>query len=164
MKTIGETIGSFAITGIKPGESSPNNRKLITNKNFNDKWKIVIFYPNNFAMVFPDELNTLDTMYESFQERNAVVLIGSDEQDFARTAWQLMNKNNTTISVWLFSDNTQANLSIAANFGLTKEDTESNRIIFIVDPSDTVRHVAVSSLNLGNSTFKLLAKLQSEQI
>lgn len=164
MKTIGDTLGSFAINGIKPGEKSPNNRKLVTNKNFNEQWKVVIFYPNNFDMVFWQELNKIDTLYESFNEKNAVVLIGSNEQAFAATAWRLMSTENDNISAWLFSDNIQPASSIANNLGLTKEDMATNRIIFIIDPTDTIRHVSVSTLDLGNSTFALLSKIQNGQI
>jgi alkyl hydroperoxide reductase subunit AhpC len=161
MKVVGETVGEFAISGIKPGEDSPNNRKLITHKNFADKWKVILFYPNNFEIVPPLELNNIDNLFEIVTDKNAVILIGSDDQDFSKTAWTLMRKNNDTISAWLFADNTRPDLSLANKLGITKQDTEFSRIIFIIDPTDTVQYVSSVSLDVSHNINNMLTLLQS---
>jgi len=165
MKAVGETVGEFAISGIKPNETSPNNRKLITNKNFVDKWKIILFYPNNFEIVPPLELNNIDNLFETITDKNAVILIGSTDQDFSKTAWTLMKKNsNDTISSWLFADNTRPDLSLANKLGLTKQDTEFSRVIFIVDPSDTIQYVSSVSLDVSHNINNMLTLLQNGQV
>jgi len=54
MKTVGDKLGSFAVTGVKPGKLTPDDAfETITDKSFEGKWKVIVYYPKDFTFVCP---------------------------------------------------------------------------------------------------------------
>ena len=49
MKTVGDKITPFAITGVKPGQ--PENAFFtITEKDYANQWKVIVYYPKDFKI------------------------------------------------------------------------------------------------------------------
>ena len=48
MKTVGDKLEKFAVTGINPGK---DDFFTITEESFAGKWKIIVFYPKDFTSV-----------------------------------------------------------------------------------------------------------------
>ena len=54
MKTIGDKLEAFSVTGVKPGfnhheENGVSAFEDITQASFPGKWKVIYFYPKDFT-------------------------------------------------------------------------------------------------------------------
>ena len=61
MKTVGDKIEAFSVTGVKPGfneheENGQSAFETITEQSFPGKWKIIYTYPKDFTFVCPTEI------------------------------------------------------------------------------------------------------------
>ena len=87
MKTVGDKLTPFAITGVKPGQ--PEDAFFtITEKSFEGKWKVIVYYPKDFTFVCPTEIVAYDKLAKDFEDRDAVLLTGSTDNEFCKVAWQ----------------------------------------------------------------------------
>ncbi|MFP3589137.1 redoxin domain-containing protein, partial [Paraburkholderia sp. SIMBA_055] len=82
MLGIGDKLPSFKVTGVKPGfnhheENGVSAFEEITEASFADKWKVIFFYPKDFAFVCPTEIAEFARLASDFEDRDAVVLGGS---------------------------------------------------------------------------------------
>ena len=80
MKTIGQKLEAFQVTGVKPGfnqheENGVSAFEAITEKSFPGKWKVIYFWPRNFTFVCPTEIVAFDKLARQFCERDAVLRI-----------------------------------------------------------------------------------------
>jgi len=74
MKTVGDKIEPFAMTGVKPGALTPDNAfETITEKSFEGKWKVIVYYPKDFTFVCPTEIVAYDKLNSDFADRDAVL-------------------------------------------------------------------------------------------
>ena len=150
MKNIGEKLGQFAVHGIKPGETSPSNKKLLTDKVIENTWKVILIYPEDFDFVFPLELARIDSLLNRI-DAPVSMLIGSTAQDFAKKAWQAIYDISGTVSAWVFTDNLQKNLSLSDKFIDT--DLPKHRILVVVNPEDMIEFVQADHLDITHTIF-----------
>ena len=71
MKTVGDKLESFKVTGVKPGfnhheENGISAFEDITESSFPGKWKVIYFYPKDFTFVCPTEIAGFDKLAEEF--------------------------------------------------------------------------------------------------
>jgi peroxiredoxin (alkyl hydroperoxide reductase subunit C) len=84
MKTVGNKIEKFLVTGVKPGALGGDDAFLgINEESFGGQWKVIVFYPKDFTFVCPTEIIAYDKLNEEFKNRDAVLLFGSTELIFA---------------------------------------------------------------------------------
>ncbi len=83
MKTVGDKLEKFAVTGVKPGQPSDAFFD-ITEKSFEGKWKVIVYYPKDFPFVCPTEIVAYDKLAQDFADRDAVLLTGSTDNDCRR--------------------------------------------------------------------------------
>jgi peroxiredoxin (alkyl hydroperoxide reductase subunit C) len=89
MKTVGYKLTPFAVTGVKPGALSGDDAfETITEKSFPGKWKIIVFYPKDFTFVCPTEIVAYDKLAGDFDDRDAVLMTGSTDNEFCKIAWR----------------------------------------------------------------------------
>ena len=150
MKNIGDKLGQFAVHGIKPGETSPNNKKLLTDKTVENTYKVILFYPEDFDFVFPLELVRIDGLLKSF-DKPVSILIGSTSNDFAKKAWQEMYNIAGTVSAWVFTDNTQKNLSLSDK--LIDLSLPKHRTVVVVNPEDVLEFILTDHLDIAETIF-----------
>ena len=109
MKTIGDTVEAFSITGVKPGfnhheENGVSAFENITEKSFPGKWKIIYFYPKDFTFVCPTEISGFDKLAKDFAERNAVLMGGSTDNEFCKLGWRRDHKDLNKLGHYSFAD------------------------------------------------------------
>jgi len=73
MKTVGNKIEKFAVTGVNPGK---DDFFTITDESFAGKWKVIVYYPKDFTFVCPTEIVAYDKLAGDFKDRDAVLLTG----------------------------------------------------------------------------------------
>jgi len=169
MKTIGDKITSFAVTGVKPGALSPDNAfETITDKSFEGKWKIFVFYPKDFTFVCPTEIVAYDKLNKDFSDRDAVLLIGSTDNEFCKLAWRNAHEDLKKTNSWSFADVSRDENSLSKQLGIFYGPAGAAlRATFIVDPDNVIQHVTVNNLDVGRNpdeTLRVLDALQTGEL
>ena len=172
MKTVGDKIEEFAITGVRPGQ--PEDAFFtITDQSFPGKWKVIVYYPKDFTFVCPTEIVAYDKLTGDFADRDAVLLTGSTDNEFCKVAWQNAHADLKKITHTQFADTQRwnpdtGNLSLIDQLGAFYHPAGAAlRATFIVDPENVIQHVTVNNLNVGRSpeeTLRVLDALQTGEL
>lgn len=177
MKTVGQKLSTFEVTGVKPGALTPDGAfETITEKSFEGKWKVIVYYPKDFTFVCPTEIVAYDKLNKDFADRDAVLLIGSTDNEFVKLAWKNAHEGLKATTSWFFAD-THRNLaddwddrstSLVEQLGVFyKPAGAALRATFIVDPQNVIQHVTVNSLAVGRNadeTLRVLDALQTGEL
>ncbi len=169
MKTIGDKIEQFAVTGVKPGALTPDGAfETITEKSFEGKWKVIVYYPKDFTFVCPTEIVAYDKLNNDFADRDAVLLIGSTDNEFCKLAWRNAHEDLKKTNSWSFADVARDELSLAGQLGIFYGPAGAAlRATFIVDPDNVIQHVTVNNLDVGRNpdeTLRVLDALQTGEL
>jgi peroxiredoxin (alkyl hydroperoxide reductase subunit C) len=167
MKTVGDKLEKFTVTGVKPGQ--PEDAFFdITEKSFEGKWKVIVYYPKDFTFVCPTEIVAYDKLTQDFADRDAVLLTGSTDNEFCKTAWQMAHSDLKKITHHQFADTQRDELSLIEQLGVFYAPAGAAlRATFIVDPDNVIQHVTVNNLNVGRSpeeTLRILDALQTGEL
>ena len=177
MKTVGDKLESFMVTGVKPGALTPEDAFVpLDELSFGGKWKVIVFYPKDFTFVCPTEIVAYDKLNQDFIDRDAALLIGSTDNEFCKLAWKNAHEDLKKTTCWFFAD-TQRDLdkdwhsepkSLVEQLGVFYAPAGAAlRATFIVDPDDVIQHVTVNNLNVGRSadeTLRVLDALQTGEL
>lgn len=171
MKTVGNKLEKFAVTGVNPGK---DDFFTITDESFAGKWKIIVYYPKDFTFVCPTEIVAYDKLFQDFADRDAVLLTGSTDNEFCKLAWQQSHPELKNIKHIQFADTqrynceTYENLSLIEQLGVFYAPAGAAlRATFIVDPDNVIQHVTVNNLDVGRSpeeTLRILDALQTGEL
>jgi len=167
MKTVGDKLEKFAVTGVKFGQ--PEDAFFdITDESFEGKWKVIVYYPKDFTFVCPTEIVAYDKLAADFDDRDAVLLTGSTDNEFCKVAWQNAHPDLRNIRHNQFADTQRGELSLIEQLGVFYAPAGAAlRATFIVDPDNTIQHVTVNNLNVGRSpeeTLRILDALQTGEL
>lgn len=167
MKTVGDKLTPFTITGVKPGQ--PEDAFFpITEKSFEGKWKVIVYYPKDFTFVCPTEIVAYDKLFQDFEDRDAVLLTGSTDNEFCKLAWQNAHEDLKKIKHIQFADTARDENSLINQLGVFYAPAGAAlRATFIVDPDNVIQHVTVNNLNVGRSpeeTLRILDALQTGEL
>jgi len=181
MLTVGDKIHPFQIVGVKPGALTPEGAfEGLTEKSFPGKWKIIMFYPKDFTFVCPTEIVAYDKLVNDFNDRDAVLLMGSTDNEFCKLAWRNHHEDLKKTNSWMFADLLKTSQGydeenqryveggLAQTLGvLDEENGVALRATFIVDPDNVIQHITVNNLNVGRSpeeTLRVLDALQTGEL
>jgi len=167
MKTVGDKVGKFAITGVKPGQ--PEDAFFtITDESYPGKWKVVVYYPKDFTFVCPTEIVAYDKLAKDFEDRDAVLLTGSTDNEFCKVSWQKAHTDLQKITHTQFADTARDENSLIDQLGVFYAPAGAAlRATFIIDPDNVIQHVTVNNLNVGRSpeeTLRVLDALQTGEL
>jgi alkyl hydroperoxide reductase subunit AhpC len=167
MKTVGHKLESFVVTGVRPGQ--PEDAFFdITETSFEGKWKVIVYYPKDFTFVCPTEIVAYDKLAKDFEDRDAVLLTGSTDNEFCKVSWQNAHADLKKITHTQFADTQRGELSLIEQLGVFYAPAGAAlRATFIVDPDNVIQHVTVNNLNVGRSpeeTLRVLDALQTSEL
>jgi len=166
MKTVGDKLEAFSVGAAKPGfnhheENGVSAFETITEASFPGKWKIIYFYPKDFTFVCPTEIVEFAKLSSAFEERDAVLLGGSGDNEFVKLAWRREHPDLSKLNHYSFGDVTG---SLIDQLGVRDHAAGvALRATFIVDPDNTIQHVSVNNLNVGRNTEEILRILDGLQ-
>ena len=179
MKTVGDNLEPFQIVGVKPGALTPEGAfEDLTEKSFAGKWKIIMFYPKDFTFVCPTEIVAYDKLVNDFNDRDAVLLMGSTDNEFCKLAWRNAHEDLKKTNSWMFADLLKQQQEfedgryidggLADQLGvLDRANGVALRATFIVDPNNVIQHVTVNNLDVGRNpeeTLRILDALQTGEL
>jgi len=167
MKTVGDKLEPFVITGVRPGQ--PEDAFFdITENSFAGKWKVIAYYPKDFTFVCPTEIVAYDKLHSDFEDRDAVLLTGSTDNEFCKVAWQTAHEDLKKITHTQFADTQRGELSLINQLGVFYAPAGAAlRATFIVDPNNVIQHVTVNNLDVGRNpeeTLRVLDACQSGEL
>lgn len=167
MKTVGDKLESFVMTGVKPGQPEDAFFK-IDETSFPGKWKVIVYYPKSFTFVCPTEIVGYDKLFQDFEDRDAVLLTGSTDNEFCAVAWQNAHPDLKTIRHTQFADTQRGELSLVEQLGVFFAPAGAPlRATFIIDPDNVIQHVTVNNLSVGrnpNEAVRVLDALQTGEL
>lgn len=169
MLGIGEKLPKFEVVGVKPGfnnheENGESAFEAITEKSFEGKWKVIFFYPKDFTFVCPTEIAEFARLAGEFEDRDAVILGGSTDNEFCKLAWRRDHADLDKLPIWSFAD---TNGSLVDGLGVRSPDGVAYRYTFVVDQENTIQHVYATNLNVGRNpkdTLRVLDALQTDEL
>jgi peroxiredoxin (alkyl hydroperoxide reductase subunit C) len=165
MKTVGDKLEPFVVTGINPGSDKFFD---ITEQSFEGKWKVVVYYPKDFTFVCPTEIVAYDKLVQDFIDRDTVLLTGSTDNEFCKLGWQKSHADLSKISHIQFADTARDERSLINQLGVFYAPAGAAlRATFIVDPNNIIQHVTVNNLDVGRSpseTLRVLDALQTGEL
>lgn len=167
MKTVGDKLEQFVVTGVKPGQ--PEDAFFdITEESFPGKWKVIVFYPKDETFVCPTEIVAYDKLNPDFEDRDTVLLTGSTDNEFCKLAWQKNHPELKNITHCQFADTRRDELSLVNQLGAFFNPAGAAlRATFIIDPDNVIQHVTVNNLNVGRNpeeTLRVLDGLQTNEL
>ncbi len=166
MKTVGDRLEAFTVVGVKPGFNQPQEDgksafEKITETSFPGKWKIIYFYPKDFSALCPTEIVEYNKLVKEFEDRDAVLMGGSMDNEYAKLGWRREHKDLNKLNHWQFADPAG---TFADQLGIRdKKAGVPLRASFIVDPDNVIQHVSVNALKIGRNTDETLRVLDALQ-
>ena len=170
MKGVQEKLEEFKVVGVKPGfmnheeEGKGSAFEDIDQNSFSGKWKIIYFYPKDFTFVCPTEIAEFAHLKSDFEDRDAVLLGGSTDNEHCKLAWRRAHDDLKELNHWSFADTTG---SLVDMLGIRSEQGVALRATFIVDPHNVIQHVSVNNLDVGRNpkdTLRILDALQTDEL
>ena len=165
MKTVGDRLEPFVVTGINPGSDKFFD---ITEKSFEGKWKVIVYYPKDETFICPTEIVAYDRLFQDFVDRDAVLLTGSTDNEFCKLAWQKNHPDLGKIKHDQFADTRRDELSLVNQLGVFFNPAGAAlRATFIIDPDNVIQHVSVNNLNVGRNpeeTLRVLDACQTQEL
>jgi alkyl hydroperoxide reductase subunit AhpC len=179
MKTIGDKLNQFSVVGVKPArlDYAEDAFETLTEKSFPGKWKVIVFYPKDFTFVCPTEIVAYDKLSKDFDDRDAVLMTGSTDNEFCKIAWRNAHEDLAKTNSWSFADQIrgwqwndateESTAGLAEQLGILTPQGVALRATFIVDPENIIQHVTVNNLDVGRNpeeTLRILDALQTGEL
>ncbi|MGI4816054.1 MAG: peroxiredoxin [Janthinobacterium lividum] len=170
MKTVGDKLEAFSVPAVKPGfnnheENGQSAFETITEQSFPGKWKIIYFYPKDFTFVCPTEIVEFAKHKADFEDRDAVLLGGSVDNEHVKLGWRREHPDLSKLNHYSFAD---IKGELIDQLGVReKSEGVALRATFIVDPDNTIQHVSVNNLNVGRNVeeiVRILDALQTDEL
>lgn len=170
MLGVGDKIPEFKVVGAKAGftQHEQNGQSAfedVTQDSFAGKWKVLFFWPKDFTFVCPTEIVEYGNLNAEFDDRDAVLLGCSTDNEFCHLAWRREHKDLTDSPFMWLSD---TNGSLIDGLGVREREAGvALRATFIIDPHGAIQHVTVNNLNVGRSpseALRILDGLQTDEL
>ena len=166
---LGGLAARFAFAGSPPqvGTAAPEftlpsqDGQQVSLKDYSGKWVVLYFYPKDFTFVCPTEIVGFARLAKDFEDRDAVVLGGSTDNEFSKLGWRRDHAELKSLNQWQFADVTG---SLVDQLGVRDpNEGVALRATFIVDPDNVIQHVSVNNLNVGRNPEEVLRVLDGLQ-
>lgn len=164
--SVEEKFPDFEVTGVKPGALEPFDAfESLTQDSFAGQWKIFMFYPKDFTFVCPTEIVGFDNLHDEFAQRNAVVLMGSGDNEYCKVNWKASHPDLKNLKSWLFADSGRGGRPPLSHETGAFDWAQgcARRATFIVDPDGWVQWVSVHTDSVGRNPDEVLRVLDALQ-
>jgi peroxiredoxin (alkyl hydroperoxide reductase subunit C) len=132
----------------------------VSSADFAGKWIVLYTYPKDFTFVCPTEIAEFDRQRAALEQRGAVLLGGSTDNEYSHLAWRKSEAMLRELShPLLFVSPTMA----AALGVLHPSGGVALRATIIVDPKGVVRFASSQDLSAGRNVDEVLRVLDALQ-
>lgn len=156
---IGDKLPDLELRAYDPKKGEDVTLKI---SDYQDKWKIFLFYPADFTFICPTELEETAEHYGELMKEGAEVFSVSTDTVFVHKAW---HDHSDAIKKVKFPMVADPDHKLAKLFGvyITKGGDAglSLRGTFIVDPDGELKTIEIHHNDVGRSAKELLRKLRA---
>ena len=162
MLGVGEKFPAFALMATVSIDRDPRIAfKTITDLDYDGKWKVYFFWPNDFTALCPTEIIGFGKLNPEFHERGAQVLGGSTDSEFVHHAWRVHHEDLRDLPFPMLAD---IKRELCSTLGiLDPNEGVAQRATFVVDPVGIIRFAYVTDLSVGRSPQEVLRVLDALQ-
>ncbi|MDP4015234.1 MAG: peroxiredoxin [Candidatus Nanopelagicales bacterium] len=167
MLTISDRFPDYSLTALIPGDLSqvqvrePDDYFMtVTSDTHPGKWRVVFFWPKDFTFVCPTEIAEFGRMNSEFEDRNAVVLGASVDNEYVHFAWRTNHPSLRDLPFPMLAD---IKRELTSACGVLNSDGVADRATFIVDPEGTVQFVMVTAGDVGRNVDEVIRVLDALQ-
>ena len=130
-------------------------------KDFKDKWSVVVFYPADFTFVCPTELEDLQDQYATLKNLGVEVYSVSTDTHFTHKAWHDSSDAIGKVEYIMLADPSH---KISRAFDVLIEDAGlADRGTFIIDPDGIIQMAEINAGGIGRDASTLVDKVRAAQ-
>ncbi|MEY4548841.1 MAG: hypothetical protein RL685_5036 [Pseudomonadota bacterium] len=132
----------------------------VNSADYSGKWIVLYTYPKDFTFVCPTEIAEFDRQRSALEQRGAVLLGGSTDNEYSHLAWRKSEEMLKGIGHPLLF----ISPAIANSLGLLHPVAGvALRATFIVDPKGVVRFASSQDLSAGRNVEEVVRVLDALQ-
>lgn len=154
---IDQTIQDFELPALM-GDNTERNVKL---SEYEDKWKLLFFYPEDGTTVCPTELRALLAQKDIFDELNVEVLPISVDSIARHKEWKPNLSTENFDFTWL----SDTDGKLAQYLGIYDAETKvAFRGTFLVSPEGQIRSEITYNNDIARSNDEIIRMIQQNQL
>ena len=151
MSLINKEVSDFSVQAYQNGEF-----RKVSNSDIIGKWSVFFFYPADFTLVCPTELEDLKNQYAEFTKIGCEIYSVSADTHFVHKAWHDSSERIKKLEYPMLADPTHA---LCRDFDvLIEADGMAERGTFVVNPEGKIVAYEVNAGNVGRNAEKLFRK------
>jgi alkyl hydroperoxide reductase subunit AhpC len=157
---IGRPAPRFSAVAFLPGLTEPQS---LTLGELPGAWLVFVFYPGDFTLACPTELQAFAALEREFEAESAGIVAVSTDSFWSHKAWFESHPLLASVRYPVLADTSHR---ICAAFGVLSPDGTPLRATFVVDPTGIVRHVSISDQGVSRSpdeTLRVLRALREQE-
>ena len=165
--TIDDEFPEFSLTALKGGnlhdidaDNPEDYFETIDNNSYNDKWRVIFFYPKDFTFVCPTEIKAFGDLNDEFFDRDCQVLGVSIDSEYSHFQWRATNDKLLEIPFPMLAD---IKHELVQATGVENADGVADRVTFIVNPENKIQYVSATPDSVGRSVEEVLRVLDALQ-
>jgi lipoyl-dependent peroxiredoxin subunit C len=169
--TVGDQFPAYGVTAVMGGdlgdvdaENPYDHFTIARSGDHPGLWRVIFFWPRDADPKSQEEIATFGRLAEEFAARRAQVLGVSVDNKYVHFYWRSHHDDLKTLPFPLLSD---YNHMLSAAAGVLNVDGVANRAAFVVDPSNEIRYVSVSSGSIDRNVegiLRVVDALQSDDL
>jgi alkyl hydroperoxide reductase subunit AhpC len=156
MLMVGQKAPDFSLDAVV----GKGDFQKVALSDYRGKWVILFFYPLDFTVVCPTEIQEFSRREADFKKANTAVLGCSVDSIHSHKAW--IGSTLGTVNFPILSDLAR---DASRKYGALIEDKGfATRATFIVDPEGTLQYALYHNIDIGRSvpeTIRVLDALQT---
>lgn len=135
--------------------------KIVSNKDYKDKWTVICFYPADFTFVCPTEIAAMNAHYDDFQKLGVEILAVSVNTKFSHKRFVETEPLLKGLKLTMGADGNQ---EVSRAFGiLIEEDGVALRGRFLFNPDGVCVAQEVQADSVGRNVKEFLRQVQAWQ-
>lgn len=162
---VSQVAPDFTAPAALPDEAASAPVRTVSLADYQGRWLVFFWYPNDFTFVCPTEITALSDRLDEFTDMEADVLAASTDSVYAHRAWMRTPREQNGIEGVRFPILSDATHRIARDYGVLLEEAGvALRGLFIIDPDGVIQYAVTHNLNVGRSvdeTLRVLFAIQS---
>lgn len=151
-----------AVIGGDATVLTPDNAfKEISINDYKGKWVVLFFYPLDFTVVCPTEIEEFGNHYEEFKKLNCEVISCSTDSHHSHLAWRKSYPTLRNLPYPMLADFTR---ETSRNYEILKEETGfALRGLYIIDPNGILQYSVIHPEDVGRNSKEILRVIQALQ-
>ncbi len=137
--------------------------KEIKLSDYKGKYIVLFFYPLDFTSICSSEITAFSDRAEEFVRRNAQLLAVSVDSCYSHQAWVKTPRERGGLGRVNYPMVSDMSRKISEDYGVLLDVGMALRGLFILDRTQTIRHITINDVPLGRSVDETLRTLDALQ-